>query len=591
VRPGATSRGDGRQRRSPPAARRPGAGRRRRASAWLPLLCVVPLLILLLLGAASGCGEDLRPPAEVAEGRPPNLLLVTVDTLRADRLGAYGWERARTPSLDALAREGTLFEAATTPLPRTSPALASLFTALPPHEHGLLEVGEKLPEEMETLAEVLSRAGYATAGISANGAASRLQGLGQGFDFFLDIGALSQRTRLRRAGHPARRGEVQRAQAVTSEALAWLGRQRDEPWFLWLLYMEPHYLYDPPPEHAGGLDGYRHWFYEAASGFHPRHATVRFDLGGHSSAAREDLSRLYDGEVAVVDQWVGRLLDGLRLRDDAARTLVVFTADHGESLGEHGYFFEHGAYVYQPTMRVPLVFHWPGVVPAGRRVASPASLLDVAPTALGLLGLRDAAAAGAGRDLAPLWRGERDGRDRIVFGESGSALLPQTPRRVLGGRRSAALRPGGEAFRSVRDGRWLALRRAGEPVALYDVEADPALERDLAAREPERAAALARRLEDADPLAGRWRMATDGRFKLIRVPTLEGAELELYDLRDDPDETRDLAAERPDVVRRLAPPLEAWAREAVSRARAPGARSSEGDEETLRRLRALGYVE
>jgi hypothetical protein len=207
------------------------------------------------------------------------------------------------------------------------------------------------------------------------------------------------------------------------------------------------------------------------------------------------------------------------------------------------------------------------------------------------MGLPGAWPDAGGRDLTPLLHDPDRADARILFGESGSAFLPQTPRRVLGGRRTAGQRRGEEAFLYVREGRWIATRDADGAVALYDVEADPALERDQSIREPARRDALFRRLEHADPLAGRWRMATDGRFKLIRVPGWDGPELELYDLAEDPDETRNVIAGHPDVVRRLAPALEAWTREAVSGARASETRSPEEEEETLRRLRALGYVE
>lgn len=547
---------------------------------------LLPTLLAALLGALGGCDDG----AGGQEGRP-NLLLITVDTLRADRLGAYGDEDARTPHIDALARGGVLFESAHTPIPRTTQAVASIFTSLHPYEHGALEIGETLPQRAVTLAERLWARGYATLGVSANGSASRLQGLDQGFDRFLDLRALQRRHELRRPGRPPRPGEVQKAEAVTHEALRWLEEGGEEPWFVWLLYLEPHFLYDPPPEWIGGRRAYRHWFYDAMSGFRPRLPSVYFDLGGRSSKARPDLEEFYDGEIAYIDHWVGRLLEALRRRGEAENTLVVFTSDHGESLGEHGYFYEHGAYVYEPTMRVPLILRGPAGVPEGRRIPEPVSLLDVVPTVASLLGLELEKEELSGRDLVPRLRGAPVEADRILFGESGSALHVQTPRRVVGGRRSGRGR-GREAFTYVRNGPWAAVRRGEDtPVALYQVEEDPALRRDRGEEEPERLEALRARLEEADLLAGRWRMALDGRFKLLRIPGWDGPSYELYDLARDPGEERNRIGEQPDRAARLREALDAWTRKALDRAPVPTRRSREEDATVRQRLRSLGYIE
>jgi hypothetical protein len=178
---------------------------------------------------------------------------------------------------------------------------------------------------------------------------------------------------------------------------------------------------------------------------------------------------------------------------------------------------------------------------------------------------------------------------RLVFAESGSALLAQNPLRVFGGRRTGR-GPGKLPFRFVRDRDFVAVRREGK-VALFDAKRDAALTRDLSAHHPEKTAELASRMENQDVLAARWRMVTDGRFKLVRSPTLEGERYTLYDLKSDPGERHDLAAERPDVLERLRGPLEAWTAEALA---SPQARISEGTttpEEVEERLRTLGYVE
>jgi arylsulfatase A-like enzyme len=536
-------------------------------------------LALALALCASACDGSQPAP----DGRA-NLVIVTVDTLRADRLGAYGYEAARTPHLDSLAAQGAVFENALTVIPRTSQAVASLFTGLHPHEHGAVEIGEPPLDGPPTLAEELREAGWATAGISANGVASAQQGLDRGFDTFLGIDALRERHPLREHRMRSGGGRVERAEAVTAEALDWLASQ-EGPFFLWLLYLEPHFPYEPPPPHAGGRPAQDARYY--AEGVRTRPGVRYFDLDGRASQALDELSELYDGEVAFVDEQVGRLLGALRRRDDASRTLVVFVADHGESLGENGYFYEHGDFASHAELHIPLVFHWPGVVSAGLRVGAAASIVDVAPTACGLL---DAPCRVAGVDWSDTLRGGKAPPDgRLVFAESGSALLPQNPRRAIGGRRTGR-GSGKHPFRFVRSDDFVAVQRDGR-VSLFDARRDAALTRDVSRRHPRRTAELSATLEDVDLLAGRWRAVSDGRFKLLRIPTLSGVRYELYDLAADPGEQTDLASRRPEVVERLRGPLDAWTEDVLASPTARASRGSTTPEEVEERLRALGYVE
>jgi arylsulfatase A-like enzyme len=543
------------------------------------------LFIGVLLGLASACDAPQPDPRT-------NVVLITIDTLRADRLGAYGHADARTPNIDMLAREGVVFEQASSPVPRTTAAVSSLFTSLHPHEHGAVEVGEELARDgAATLAEVLRDAGWATAGISSNGVASALQGLDRGFETFVGIRDLQARHRIRPNWRPAQAGEKERADAVTDEALDWLDGRRG-PFFLWLLHLEPHFPYEPPPRFIDGERAQDFWLYRESRRWRPRLGTLYFNLNGRSADARPRASQLYDGEVAAVDAALGRLLDALDRRGDAARTLVVVTADHGESLGEHGYFFEHGAFPYEATLRIPLIFRGPGIS-QGRRISGPVSLLDVAPSVAALVGVDWSDPSGV--DLSARLRGSEPGLvagadGRVVFGESGSALRPQNPRRNSGGRRSGRVAEGREPFRYLRDGRFVAVRTSGK-VALYDAERDPGLRTDVSAEHPEEVGRLTARLEELDVLATRWRSARDGRFKLIRIPDPDGLRWVLFDLLADPGETRDVSAQHPDVVERLRQPLEAWTDAALSDPRGRRAEGTAAKAETVDRLRALGYVE
>jgi arylsulfatase A-like enzyme len=438
----------------------------------------VSALVALLVAAVACSGAR--------EGDPrPDVLLISVDALRADRLGFAGHAAARTPNVDRLAREGAVFTEAITSVPRTTQSFASIFTSRYPSQHGVRQIGQRLPEQAVTLAEILREAGYWTGAVSANGVASPEQGLEQGFDTFTDAQTLKKHYGLQGKIHGPR-PEMGRAEAATREALRLL-EWGAAPRLLWVHYMDPHFVYNPPAPFNQAVDWRRFTFYLERLKFRrPRVSTI-FNLHGLSSKALPEVSALYDAEIAYTDHWIGRLLGDLR-RD----TLVIFTSDHGESLGEHGYYFEHGAFVYQASMAIPLVFWWPGSVGAGLRIEEPVAALDILPTLLGLLDLAPPAdAAFAGIDLSQHLRVGGDGGlppGRAHFGESGVAFLDGNPLREKGG----------ERWTMVRWGRWKLIRipgAGGVRWELYDLEADPGEAVDLAAGEAGRVDALRGLLE------------------------------------------------------------------------------------------------
>jgi len=302
------------------------------------------MLAALALLAAAG------PPSA------PNLLLVTIDTLRADRVGAYGFAAATTPALDALAREGVLLEDAVAHVPQTRPSHVSLFTGRLPFEHGIRDNFSKpLDPSTPTLASILKERGYATGGFIGAYPVSRDSGLSRGFDAFDDPFAAASSVATRR-DRSERRG-----QEVVDRALEWLRAPRTAPFFAWVHLFDPHAPYDPPPP------------------FRQRFA-----------------KDLYAGEVAYADSQVQRLLawiEGTGLRES---TLVVVTSDHGEGLGDHGED-EHGFFVYDTTLRVPLVLRWPGRLPAGLRVGGQFRGVDLLPTVLELLGSPPTPTSGVSR--------------------------------------------------------------------------------------------------------------------------------------------------------------------------------------------------
>jgi len=335
------------------------------------------VLALALVGATllAACAE---------EQRRPNVLLITVDTLRADYLGAYGSSAARTPNIDRLAREGTLFEQAAAPMPMTRPTHASILTARYPREHGVVNNAISLPDTSRTLAEALRAEGYQTGAFVAVALLSAEAGFAQGFETFRSPTTSKQRP----------------ADEVVPEALEWLaGISSNEPFFLWTHLFDPHLPYAPPAEYRDGSES-------AVEGGLPEvswsvlREIARTNAGDVPASVLRQAKSLYRGEIAYADHWVGRLLeevDRLRGLDD---TMVVLTADHGECF-EDGTYFEHSDCLTQAALRVPLIVRYPPEFAGGARRLGQVSSIDVAPTVLRVLGL-DGFADQSGRSLQEL---------------------------------------------------------------------------------------------------------------------------------------------------------------------------------------------
>lgn len=298
------------------------------------------VLCLLLLLAPVGC-ERIQVTRPVPTG--PNVLLVTIDTLRADRVGAYGREDAATPTLDALAARGVLFETSIATAPLTLPSHATILTGRTPPRHGVRHNGIfRLSQDIPTLAQRLHEEGYETGAVVAAVVLAKHYGLERGFEHYDDEVSPSRAANI--GGYHERNAE-----AVTDAALAWL-QKRERPFFLWTHYYDPHASYKAPEPYGS-----------------------------------EYAADPYQGEIAYTDAQVGRLLDGIAARGRLEDTLVVVTSDHGENLGAHGER-THAYLIYDETQRVPLLMAGPGL-PAGRRVPALSSGADVAPTLLAQLGL------------------------------------------------------------------------------------------------------------------------------------------------------------------------------------------------------------
>lgn len=454
--------------------------------------------VFVLAGAyiwMSSAPEAKPVVASGATPRRPNVLLITLDTVRAASLSLYGYARATTPNLDRFSKRGVVFEDAFSTAPWTLPSHASMFTGRWPHE---LSADHQTPLDgaHPTLAEFLRDRGYATAGFVANlkycGANT---GLNRGFDRYEDyprtlaevassstlVRTVANNFRLRRLIKNDEHLSRVTAEELSERALAWIGTQPDAPFFVFLNYFDAHEPYLPPPPFdrqfgPGRRDGrhspLHHWLWNPAVRHRP------FD-----DAVRQEEIDAYDGGLAHLDAEVGRFLDELDRRGVLENTLVVITSDHGEEFAEHG-VYEHGYSLYRPGVQVPLVMVPPRTSTTGRAAAisTPVSLRDLPATIVDVLGLEDDAPFPGG-SLARLW--QQDGLASAPVGLS-PLLTEVTP----SGRQPDWFPSSrGEMKALVHQG--LRYIRNGDGVEeLYDFAKDPWETRNLAAL-PEHQAALA----------------------------------------------------------------------------------------------------
>ena len=468
---------------------------------------------------------------------PRNLLVIVADTLRADHLSLDGYERPTSPELERYARSGVTFTSAIAPKAKTSPSVASLFTGTYPHTHGILTCRTALPQPSVTLAEILRDRSFTTHAIVANSNVGGAFQFDQGFESMDEIWA-----------DPASAD----ARGVTNHALAWLaGRTASKagrPFFLYLHYIDPHTPYAAP---APWTDMF------VNDGLYGRLSHIQVPEGTRFMGSIRPSARLearptdvdyyvarYDAEIAYLDHHLGRLFEGLGRLGLDRDTLVVFTADHGEALWEHGVFFAHGAFAYEDAARVPLVIVSPGQVPAGGHIARTVETVSLAPTVLQALGF----APPPSMEVEGFW--DLAGGEDIERGAAGTAFI------------EADISPG--SLRSaIRDDRWKLIEN---PEGFDRTPGRFVLPIVMNMNQKERG----------------LRLAAKGREFLSRR--------ELYDLAVDPGETMNLASSRPDIVEALSPRLHAWRALGDGKPRLLPVRNRDLPEEVLRDLESLGYV-
>ena len=300
-----------------------------------------------------------------------NVLLISIDTCRADHLGCYGYPLDTTPNIDAIASEGIVFEHALSPLPYTLPAHCTMLTGTIPPYHGVFDNTDyKLSDRDVTLAELLQEKGYLTAGFVSSFIMDSRFGLGQGFDLYDDD--------FEEASHTMGINQ-QGGGKTTQDAIEWLGAHKDEKNFVFLHYYDPHFTYEPPEPFASKFRNVPP----------PENVTTRFE---------QVLFDGYAGEIAYTDHCIGQVVDELRELGLYDSTMIIITSDHGEMLGQHGEGF-HGYFIYQPAIRVPLIFKLPRL-PKHRRITSTVGLVDIVPTVCSALGI-ELSTPVQGHDLSP----------------------------------------------------------------------------------------------------------------------------------------------------------------------------------------------
>lgn len=373
----------------------------------------------------------------------PNLLLITLDTTRADRLGCYGGAVA-TPNIDRLAGEGAVFERCYAAAPLTLPSHSSIFTGTYPFVHGVRNNGNfRLSAANQTLAETLHEAGYSTGACVGALVLDAVYGLNQGFEHYRDTAVVTTEC----PGEP--RVNELRAAEVTESAVKMLRTSLNPPFFLFAHYFDAHDPYDPPPPF------------------------------------NQDAGHLYEGEIAYVDAQLSPLFDVLREIGQDDNTLIVLTADHGEALGEHGED-THGYFLYDSTLRVPLIICWPKRIAAGTRVTDSVSGVDIAPTALALLRAAPLSRA-QGADLSSLFASKDTPQmSRLIYSETFATLF------------ALSFAP----LRAVRQEGWKLIHAPRDE--LYEYSRDPAEKTDQSAAAAQRVktldAALRELIESAPTL-------------------------------------------------------------------------------------------
>ena len=470
-----------------------------------PPLAAVATLAVIALAALSH--PERRLP-ETSTAGATDVLLITVDTLRADHVGCYGAADAHTPTIDALARDGVLFEDATSQANTTGPSHTTILSGLYPAEHGALSNGVWLAARTRTLADTLSRT-HSTAGfVSGFTLVEEACGLASRFDWYDDqllawpwMPRVAERLHLVQSVirfAKSRHFDVSRADRPAAQtvdaAIDWLHSRGDEALFTWVHMYDPHAPYQPPAEfarlHQVEPDAEPNWYAMETS--------QREGLVADPSAVAA-MHALYKGEISYADAQIARLLEALAATKRLDKTLIVLTSDHGEGLGSHGYWFDHGTYLFDEELHVPLIVRLPRSAHAGVRVKPQVRLLDIAPTVLDVLGIPSAMTT-TGASLMPLVNGLPEANERASFALSDTS--GDMSGFAIEGRRMSLRSRGHKLIWT--SSHWLDTTRVAERTEYYGLALDADEQRDLRAGGNVPAAPF----EDLEHSMEKWREAT-----------------------------------------------------------------------------------
>lgn len=407
---------------------------------------IIPLLVFLAAGLALSCTSSRE------EGRP-NIILISIDALRADHLSIYGYPYPTSPHIDEFARKSTVFELAYCPIPKTSASFASLMTGLHPFTHLTQPNHDSLDEKFITLAEALKLRGYHTEAVIDNSNLSPKFKFDQGFDRYVTV-------------WEDREKREESTPYITQRVVEFLANPPDKPFFLWAHYIEPHFPYVPPSRFIEDRPGGR------VLADIPKAIIVATKRQLADRSREGDFVALYDATVKYVDAEFQKIMDLIQKKGYDQNSIIILTADHGEELGEHNFFFDHGPLTFNSSMRVPLIVFTPGE--NGRRLRYPVSLMDIYPTVLEMLGL-----------IAP-------------YPIQGTSLFTKKNRKDL-----ILIGPGGS--RSIVSGKYHLVKilpeyvdRLGlESFYLFDLDEDPLEKENLAQKRDQTTRLLLQKLTDA----------------------------------------------------------------------------------------------
>lgn len=419
-----------------------------------------------------------------------NVILLMVDTLRVDHLGISGYSRNTSPNIDTLAKEGTFFSNTYSVLPNSDPSVTSMLTGLYPYSHGVrMLYNNKLDTSITTLPEILKARGYRTASFKAGNPYP--PGVERGFDDYSNT-SWKIENKLKRALYKVYNPKnfISVTQQYADIGMRWIKNNSSEKFFLLFHFIDLHWPYIVPkpfdhmfdPDYKG-----KHDFIDLKKG-----AFKRGDLiFGNMKVPDEERNHViahYDGGIRYIDTQIGKMLDFLKKQGLEEETLVILVSDHGENFGEHNVHFAHGSSLYNPSLRVPLIFRNPKIVPKGRTVKSQAQTLDIMPTILDALKIPLIDKID-GVSLMPLIEGKSEKTRDYLFIESNEKAFEQNPRMYFEGTKGK--------WRSLIKGKWKLIyipHPEEDQFELYDLENDPGESNNLVNQEKEKASELKEKL-------------------------------------------------------------------------------------------------